>query len=282
MSKNEKSPKQEDSAKTLSPKLVTAAEKPEVSTATKPVSCELISFKEVAKTNSGSTNESLLEVSPRSPVYERGQNLLNNCPNTSTDRGDSTSSILSVKKVLNFPSPRPLIRTSLPPSPATSQTSPRTNVSGADTSVPTRSNANLWETDMFNSKTNTGSINLKVPDVSPLNRPYESKQLKVLLPLKSQSEENSPEKSIELSTKASIKTFSRKDRGSVKKPSFKVLPSLSNQITMNTGINVSIAIPDLSTDLAQNKNSCRNVVDTVVDKLSNIVSYIIKISSVLN
>ena len=280
-SENEKSPKQPEYTNTLSPKHTTAAVGVEVPPTPKPVGYNLLTLEELAKRNSASTDDVQLEISPSSKVEERSRNLMNSNADSSVARRDSASSASSVKKVLSFPSsPRPQARESLPPSPVASQTSSPPDVMlspSIDKNEPTHANANLWNTDLFDSETNAGSINLNLQGVRIMNRPSENKQLKVLLPPKTQAEdgaENSPEKSIELSTKGPIKTFSRKNRALANTPVFKVLPSLSNRITMNSGINVSIAVPDLPIDLTQNDISCHTVANGVVDKLSNLVSYI--------
>jgi len=79
-----------------------------------------------------------------------------------------------------------------------------------------RPNADLWNTKLIESD------KIELPGIS---------RLKVL---HAEPKVSSPEKS-------PLKTFSRKDR-----PAFKVLSSLSNRVTMNCGINVSISIPDLA------------------------------------
>jgi FtsZ-interacting cell division protein ZipA len=97
-------------------------------------------------------------------------------------------------------------------------------------------------------------MSLSVPGVVPLTEKQSGnvamKQSKFLTPQSEDSDGKSEDSSTFLKA-PTIKTFSRKDR-----PNYKVLSSLSNRVTMNCGLNVSISIPDLATlpqDVSQPK-----------------------------
>jgi hypothetical protein len=73
-----------------------------------------------------------------------------------------------------------------------------------------------------------------------------------------------------------VKTFLRKDRrkGSAAGGSLHVLPSLSNRVTMNSGVNVSIAVSDLPTlsnnNLEQAKSDSWNKITDLVSRLAHV------------
>jgi hypothetical protein len=167
---------------------------------------ELLSLDELCKKKSGDVEP---ETSPTIVAANKGQKA-------SSLESETAS---PVRKNGLFSSPQSLASTASPQRQSPLVVNSQSSSAASSPRVGNESerpNADLWNTKLIESD------KIELPGIS---------RLKVL---HAEPNVSSPEKS-------PLRTFSRKDR-----PAFKVLSSLSNRVTMNCGINVSISIPDLA------------------------------------